>query len=181
MDFGAFLELEPGVEGLIPIGEMTFERRIRHPSEIVNEGDMVKVRVMSVDVQARRMSLSIKRVGEDPWTGALVRWSPDTVTEGKVTRIADFGAFVELAPGVEGLIHISELSDQHVRSAGEVVQEGQTVQAKVLSVDEDKRRISLSIKQLAEMADYTGAAQAEPEEARPKKKRKKPLKGGLDW
>ena len=181
MDFGAFLELEPGVEGLIPISEMTFERRIRHPSEIVKEGEIVKVRVMSVDSQARRISLSIKQVGEDPWVGALVRWSPESVVEGTVTRIAEFGAFVQLVPGVEGLVHISELSDQHVRSVNEVVQEGQTIQVKVLSVDEDKHRLSLSIKQLAQMSDYTGALQDESEPAKPKKKRKKPLKGGLDW
>ena len=181
MDFGAFLELEPGVEGLIPISEMTFERRIRHPSEVVSEGDLVKVRVMNVDPEARRISLSIKQVGEDPWVGALVRWSPESVVEGTVTRITEFGAFVEIVPGVEGLVHISELSDQRVRSVNEVVQEGQKVNVKVLSVDEDKRRISLSIKQLAQMPDYTGVSQDDSERPKPKKKRKKPLKGGLDW
>ena len=103
------------------------------------------------------------------------------LTEGKVTRITDFGAFVELAPGVEGLVHVSELADGHVRSVSDAVQEGQAVQAKVLSVDEERRRISLSIKQLTSMPDYTGpeGAPAEDQTA-PKRKRKKPLRGGLD-
>jgi len=178
-DFGAFTELEPGVEGLIPISEFTFERRIRHPSEIVSEGDAVKVRVMNVDTERRRISLSLKRAGDDPWVGASVRWPAETATEGVVTRLADFGAFVELAPGVEGLIHVSELSDSHVRSPADVVREGQTVQVKVLGVDEDARRISLSIKQLAQMADYTGSAGGDQAPETPRK-RKRPLKGGLE-
>ncbi len=181
MEFGAFLELEPGVEGLIPIGEMTFERRIAHPREIVSENEIVEVRVMDMDVERQRMSLSIKRVGDDPWVGASIRWAVDSVVEGTVTRTTDFGAFVELASGVEGLVHISELSTEHVRQVSEAVKPGDTVQAKVLDVDESTRRISLSIKQLAEMFDFTGDESAAESEAKPKPKRKKPLKGGLDW
>jgi len=182
MDFGAFVELEPGVEGLIPISEMTYERRIHHPSDIVKEGDVVRVRVMTMDLERKLISLSLKRVGDDPWMGASARWPANTVVEGTVKRLADFGAFVELTPGVEGLVHISEISDERIRSAGDVLREGQTVKAKVLSVDEDARRISLSIRQLVTMPDYTGpetTASAEP--AKPRPKRKKPLKGGLDW
>ena len=180
MDFGAFMELDEGVEGLIPIGEMTFTRRIRHPSEIVSEGDAVKVRVMSVDLERRRISLSLKRLEDDPWMGASVRWPPDSVAEGVVTRITEFGAFVELTAGVEGLVHVSELSEDRVRSVASVVSEGQLVQAKVLTVDEDARRISLSIKQLASMADYTGLESEEPEQTKEQPKRKRPLRGGLD-
>ena len=179
MDFGAFVELAEGVEGLIPISELTFERRVGHPREVVNEGDMVRVRVLGVDAERKRISLSLKRAGDDPWTGASVRWPVDGIVEGNVTRIADFGAFVELVPGVEGLIHISELADHRVRSVHEVVREGQLVQAKVLSVDEEQRRMSLSIKQLAATPGYTGMAD-EAEAAKPQEKRKKPLKGGLD-
>ena len=183
MDFGAFVELAEGVEGLIPISEMTFERRINHPKEIVAEGDVVKVRVIKVDVGRRRISLSIKRVGDDPWMGASVRWPVDSVVEGTVKRIAEFGAFVELTPGVEGLVHVSELSDGHVRAVGDVVSEGQQVEAKVLSVDEERRRIALSIKQRASMPDYTGdlPAGSEPEPPQAPRKRKRPLKGGLDF
>lgn len=182
--FGAFVELEPGVEGLVPISEMTFERRIKHPSEIVKAGEVIKVRVLSVDLAQRRISLSIKRVGDDPWMGASARWPAESVVTGVVKRLSEFGAFVELTPGVEGLIHISELSSERVRSVSDVVREGQSVQAKVLEVDEDRRRISLSMKRLREDPNYTGdadAGAAAPEPPKPQSKRKKPLKGGLEW
>lgn len=175
-DFGAFVELEPGVEGLIPMGELSFERRIHHASEVVNPGDVVKVRILSVELERKRIGLSLKRVGDDPWMGASVRWPQDEIVEGTVTRLADFGAFVELTPGVEGLVHISELSHNRVRSAGEVVREGQTVAVKVIDVDEDQRRIALSIKG-AGAAEY---AAADAEAPAPERKRNKPLKGGLE-
>jgi ribosomal protein S1 len=136
--------------------------------------------VLNVDLAAGRISLSIKRVGDDPWTGASVRWPVDAIVEGKVTRTADFGAFVELTPGVEGLIHISELSETRVRQVSDVAKPGQAVRVKVLEVDEDRRRISLSLKE-AVAADYAAPADAEPAASRPEKKRKKTLKGGLDW
>lgn len=181
MDFGAFVELEPGVEGLVPISEMTFERRIGHPREVVSEGEVIKVRVLNVDVAAGRISLSIKRVGDDPWMGASVRWPADSIVEGLVKRTTEFGAFVELTPGVEGLVHISELSDERVRQVSDVAKPGQTVRVKVLDVDEDRRRISLSLKQAA-AADYVAPPEsAEPAAPRLEKKRKKPLKGGLEW
>jgi small subunit ribosomal protein S1 len=178
-DFGAFFELAEGVEGLIPISEMSFERRVKHPSEVLEEGQTTQVRVMSVDLVAKRISLSLKRVGDDPWTGASVRWPVDSVVEGVVTRLESFGAFVELAPGIEGLVHISELGEQRIRSVSEAVREGEQVRAKVLSVDEDLRRISLSIKQLVTDPSYTGSEVAAAP-APPPQKRKRPLKGGLD-
>ena len=188
-DFGAFLELTPGVEGLIPISEMSFAKRIKHPSEVANVGDVVKVRVMSMDLDKKRISLSLKRVGDDPWMGASVRWPEESVTTGTVTRTADFGAFVELTPGVEGLVHVSEISTEHVRNVGAALQVGQSVKVKVLSVDETARRISLSIKQAGDVVDYSGymntadrqAAQPAPAEGgKAKKKKDKPRKGGLD-
>ena len=178
-DFGAFVELEPGVEGLVPIGEITYERRIGHPREELSEGQVVHVRVLKVDMAAGRISLSAKQAGEDPWIGASVRWPVDSGAEGVVKRITDFGAFVELAPGVEGLAHISELSDRHIRRVEEVVRVGQQVTVKILDVDEERRRMSLSLKRYAETAEASEAMTPEP--ARPPKKRKKPLKGGLDW
>ncbi len=181
MDFGAFVELEPGVQGLVPISEMTFDRRIGHPREVVSEGEVIKVRVLKVDPAAGRMSLSIKRVGDDPWTGASIRWPVDSIVEGVVKRTTDFGAFVELTPGVEGLIHISELSDTRVRQASDVAKVGQTVRVKVLEVEEDRRRIGLSLKQAAAEDYYAPAAEVEPAAPKPEKKRKKPLKGGLEW
>ena len=180
MNFGAFVELTEGVEGLVPISELTFERRIAHPKEVVSEGDVIKVLVMSVDVDRKRISLSLKQVGDDPWTGAAVRWPEDSVVEGVVTRTTEFGAFVQLVPGVEGLVHISELSEHRVNRVAEVVREGQSVQAKVVSVDEEKRRVSLSIKQLITADDYVPPAEdGDDQPAEPPKKRKVPLKGGL--
>jgi len=179
MNFGAFVELAPGVEGLVPISELTFERRVAHPKEIVNEGDVIKIRVMSVDLDRKRISLSLKQVGDDPWVGAAVRWAPDSIVEGVVTREAEFGAFVQLTPGVEGLVHISELSEQRVNRVGEVAREGETITAKVISVDEEARRISLSVKQLATSDDYALSAEDDDQPAREPKKRKTPLKGGL--
>ena len=177
-DFGAFVELEPGVEGLIPISEMTYTGRIRHPGDVVSEGDVVQVKVLSMDLDRQRISLSLKQVGEDPWMGASVRWPVGDTIEGIVMRATEFGAFVELARGVQGLVHISELSHQRVRAVEDVIKEGDRVQARVLSVDEEKHRISLSIKE----ASYSvGAVDAEaPEQAQSMKERKRPLKGGLD-
>lgn len=184
-DFGAFIEIEPGVEGLIPVSEMAF-RRIGHPREIVKVGDVVRVNVLSVDSQAKRIGLSLKQAGDDPWQGASVRWTAGSIVEGVVKRIADFGAFVELTDGVEGLVHISELDFKHVASVKAVVSEGQTVQVKVLEVDEERRRIGLSIKQTKDAPAGSAAsavgtmADLHAVQAKSDRNRKKPLKGGLD-
>jgi small subunit ribosomal protein S1 len=176
MDFGAFVELEEGVEGLIPMGELAFGRHLKSAAEAVSVGQVVQVRVMSIEPDRKRISLSLRRAGEDPWTGASIRWPAGSVAAGLVKRAAEFGAFVELASGVEGLVHISELSDQRVRSVGDVLREGQSVQVKVLEVDEDRRRISLSIKQ----AGQSTKPEAPSAPAPPPPKHKRPLKGGLD-
>ena len=179
VDFGAFVELTPGVEGLIPLSELSYER-VRRTGEVVSEGETVRVRVLTVDGEARRIGLSLKRAGDDPWIGASVRWAEGAVVEGRITRIADFGAFVELTQGIEGLVHISELADGFVRAVGDVAREGDRVKVKVLSVDEAAQRISLSVKQAAESPDYTGPIPDESSPTTPQRKRKKPLKGGLD-
>ena len=147
-DFGAFVEIEPGIEGLIPISEMSWSRRVGHPKEVLSAGETVKVFVMNVDPQRKRMSLSLKRAEEDPWMGAAIRFAEGSKVSGRVSRVTDFGAFVELGKGIEGMVHISELAEGYVASVGQVVSEGQNVEAKVLSVDESKRRIALSIKAL---------------------------------
>lgn len=148
--FGAFCELIPGVEGLIPISEMSYLQRIRHPSDIVKEGEMVRVKVLSMDLEKRRISLSLKQLSADPWSLAPARYPEGSIQTGKVLRMAAFGAFVELEPGVEGMVHISELSHDRVRSVGDVVREGQEVKCKVLEVDVERKRISLSIKDAVE-------------------------------
>jgi len=181
-NFGAFAELEPGVEGLIPVSEMGWSR-VRVPSDAVSVGDMVDCVVIRIEPEKKRLALSMKQATGDPWAGVLESFEPNSLVTGRVTRLADFGAFVELTPGVEGLIHISELSDKHVRTCGEVLQEGQEVETRVLGVDGENRRISLSIKQVKEPA---GAAPESHEASKPQKpKRSKPRRGGLsshfDW
>jgi len=178
-DFGAFAELEPGIEGLIPISEMSWTR-VRSAGDVVSVGDSVPCKVIRVEPGKRKLALSIKLAQGDPWNGVLESFEVQSLVTGTVTRLADFGAFVELKPGVEGLIHISELADRRVKSCGEVVQAGQEVETRIIGVDAENRRISLSIRQVAAPdadADQAAAMQA-AEEHKPKK-RKKPLRGGL--
>ncbi|KKM18068.1 hypothetical protein LCGC14_1669430 [marine sediment metagenome] len=176
-NFGAFVELEPGVEALIPISELSWSQRPRHASEVLQAGETVQPMVLQVDPGRRRISLSLKQAQANPWAGAAEAYPPQTEHAGRVTRIVDFGAFVEFTPGVEGLVHISELSDQHVRRVEDVVQVDQTIKVLVLEVDEANRRISLSLKQTA---DAGQAASAFADSGKPAKKRKRPLRGGLD-
>ena len=184
--FGAFVELAPGVEGLVPLSELSFDRRIRQAEQVVKVGDAISVKVLNVDAARRRIGLSLKQVGDDPWMGASNRWPEDSTVEGLVTRILDFGAFVELTAGVEGMIHISELSSNRVRAVGDVLTEGQTISAKVLEVDEERRRISLSLKAMeAEqghfaVAEAAGSQGDSDQASAAPRKRTKPLKGGLD-
>ena len=180
-EFGAFAELEPGVDGLIPISEMGWTR-INRTSDVVAVGDLVDVVVLRVEPNKRRIALSMKQAQEDPWAGVHDSYEANSIVKGRVTRLADFGAFVELAPGVEALIHISELSEARVRTCADAVKVGQEIDAKVLGVDQENRRISLSIKALtAHSQDATVTA----EPAKKPKKRKRPLRGGLsshfDW
>jgi len=173
--FGAFVELEPGVEGLIPISEMTWTHRPRHAGEVVEVGQTVQPLVLQVDMAQRRISLSLKQTQANPWAGASSKYPTGGEVVGTVKRIAEFGAFVELEAGVEGLVHISELSDEHVRRVEDVVQVGQPVTVRIRDVDEPARRISLTMRGFYS----TSAAEAAPRE-KPKKKRKRPLRGGLD-
>lgn len=177
-DFGAFAELEAGVEGLIPISEMSRTKRINKPSEVVKPGDIVEVQILRIQLKERRISLSIKQLQDDPWAGAVEHFPKAETVTGKITRITDFGAFVELRPGVEGLIHISELSEKRIRAVADAVTVGQEVQARILGVDPDKRRISLSLKPAPEHMVSADGQNAEPHTPR---KRKKPLRGGLNW
>jgi small subunit ribosomal protein S1 len=146
----------------------------------VREGDTIKVVVLQIDPVAHRLSFSLKQAGPDPWSTVNDRYATHMVVTGKVTRIADFGAFVELEPGLEGLVHISELSNQHVRTPGDVVKPGQDVRVRILEIDKDKRRISLSIRRADEAAPAEAPAAAAPAAAEKKKKRPQ-LRGGLDF
>ncbi len=175
VDFGAFAEVTQGVEALIPVSEMSWGR-VHRPKDLLSVGEMVDVVVIRLEPEKRRMALSMKQAAPDPWDGVAAEFPAEAVVTGRVTKTADFGAFVELRPGVEGLIHISELAEGHVRRPTDVVHPGQDVQVKILGVDMEHRRISLSIKALA----AAPPAEAPPEVAstKPVKKRKKPLRGG---
>src|SRR5215469_3550621 len=148
-DYGAFVELEPGVEGLIHISEMTWSRRMKHPSKVVKVGDQVEAVVLDVKPRERRVSLGIKQLEADPWTTVASRYDVGSVVEGRVRKLTDFGAFIEIEEGVDGLVHISDLSwTKRVKHPSEVLKKGQLVQAVILNIDAPNRRLSLGIKQL---------------------------------
>lgn len=182
-DFGAFVDLG-GVDGLVHISQLSWDR-IKHPSEVVELGQKVRVKVQKFDPQSGKISLAFRDLSESPWATAASDYPVKSRVTGRVTRLTDFGAFVRLGPGVEGLVHISELSHKRVFRVSDVLGEGQEVEVLVLSVDPEAQRISLSLKALearptrekdkgeAEMAD-------EPDTPRPPpKKRKTPLRGGI--
>jgi len=149
MDFGAFVELEPGIEGLIHVSEMSWVKKIHKPSDILKAGDTVDAVVLSVSPGERRISLGLKQALGDPWTAVAQKFPLGSTIEGPVTRLMKFGAFVQLTEGVEGLVHISEIvADRHINHPQDVLRAGQIVKAQVLGVDTEKRQIKLSIKQL---------------------------------
>jgi len=148
-DYGAFVELEAGVEGLIHISEMSWNRRLKHPSRIVEVGDEVEVEVLDVDAENRRISLGMKQTEPNPWDQVEETYAINAVVKGTVRNLTDFGAFVEVEEGIEGLVHVSDLSwTKKVKHPSEILQKGQEVEAVVLSVDGENQRLSLGIKQL---------------------------------
>jgi small subunit ribosomal protein S1 len=148
-NYGAFVELEPGVEGLVHVSEMSWTRRVRHPSKIVNVGDTVEVQVLDVNKATKRISLGMKQVEADPWDTIDDRYKPGMRVQGKVRNLTDFGAFVELEPGVDGLLHISDMSwTRNIGHPSEVLKKGQPVETQILNVDRDNKRISLGLKQI---------------------------------
>jgi small subunit ribosomal protein S1 len=146
VDFGAFVDLD-GIDGLIHISELSWSH-VNHPSEVVAIGDTVRIKVLDIDRDRQRISLGLKQTQEDPWQRVISTHRPGDVLEGTVTKVVAFGAFVEILPGVEGLVHISELADHHVENPSEVVEPGAKLNVKILEIDEDRRRLSLSIKRV---------------------------------
>ncbi len=146
VDFGAFVDLD-GIDGLIHISELSWSH-VTHPSEVVSIGDTVKIKVLDIDRDRQRISLGLKQTQDDPWQRVVSTYGPGNVLEGTVTKVVDFGAFVEVLDGVEGLVHISELADHHVENPREVVDVGAKLNVKILEIDEDRRRLSLSIKRV---------------------------------
>lgn len=148
-DFGAFVELEPGIEGLIHVSEMSWVKKIHKPSDVLKQGDVVEAVILGVQPAERRMSLGLKQALGDPWVDAARKWPAGSAVEGPVTRLTKFGAFVQVAEGVEGLVHISEIvADRRLNHPSDVLHAGQVVRAQVLAVDTEKRQMKLSMKQL---------------------------------
>jgi len=182
VDFGAFVDLG-GVDGLLHISQLSWGR-VEHPREVLAEGQKVRVKVEQVNRETGKISLAYRELLENPWTNAAVKYPVNGIVEGTVSKLMEFGAFVELEPGVEGLIHISELSYKRVWRPGDVVQEGQRVRVMVLSVDPEAQRMSLSMKQLEAKPEPKKEEDLEPGPPLDKKSRKrpgpdKPLQGGL--
>src|SRR5262245_16286163 len=182
-NYGAFIEIEEGIDGLLHVSDMSWVRKVAHPSEVVNRGDKVTCVVLNVDQERKRIALGLKQMNNDPWEGDIPgRYKPGQVVKGKVTKLTNFGVFVELEPGLEGLLHISELADHKVESPEDVVKQGDEVEVKVLRVDAADRKIGLSRKRLGwtkeeeEEEDAALAAEAPAEAARPAAKRE--LRGG---
>ena len=146
VDFGAFVDLD-GIDGLIHISELSWSH-VNHPSEVVQIGDTVRIKVLDIDRDRQRISLGLKQTQEDPWQRVINTHRGGDVLEGTVTKVVAFGAFVEIQPGVEGLVHISELADHHVENPSEVVEPGSKLNVKILEIDEERRRLSLSIKRV---------------------------------
>lgn len=148
-DFGAFVELEPGIEGMVHVSEMSWAKKVRKPGDMVKPGDVVEVMILGVQAAERRMSLGLKQTLGDPWIDAAERFAVGSQVEGPVTSFTKFGVFVQVADGVEGMIHISEISaEKRIERPQDVLRAGQVVKAKVLEVDKDKRQMRLSMKQL---------------------------------
>jgi small subunit ribosomal protein S1 len=148
-DYGAFVELENGVEGLVHVSEMSWSKRVKHPSKIVNPGDNVEVEVLSVDPKARRISLGMKQIQENPWQTLHDRYQIGTRVHGRVRNLTDFGAFIEIEDGVDGLVHVSDISwSRRIKHPSEVLKKGQEIDAIITSIDTENRRLSLSIKDL---------------------------------
>ncbi len=182
MDFGAFVDLG-GIDGLLHISQLAWGR-VKHPSEVVHEGQQIQVKIESVDKQAGKISLAYRDLLESPWSGAEMKYPVTSTVHGKVTKLMEYGAFVELEPGVEGLVHVSQLSHKRVWRVSDVVKEGDEIDAVVLSIDEEAQRISLSMKDLIEEpkpAKEEGSPEAQEPAPPPKRRQQptKPLQGGL--
>src|SRR3954467_2378701 len=146
VDFGAFVDLE-GIDGLIHISELSWSH-VNHPSELLEIGQEVQVKVLDIDRERQRISLGLKQTQSDPWQQVIDTYDQGDVVEGRVTKVVTFGAFIEVVPGVEGLVHISELADHHVENPREVVSQGETVKARIIEMDAERRRLSLSLKRV---------------------------------
>ena len=159
-EFGIFIGIEEGIDGLIHVSDLSWTKKIRHPNELYNVGDMIQAKVLTVDKENEKFTLGIKQLTEDPWLEVPNRYPTGTVVKGIITNITDFGLFVEVEEGIEGLVHVSELSRKKVKNPKENFEEGQEIQAKVIHVSADERRLGLSVK------DYQDEMEKKPEDSK---------------
>jgi small subunit ribosomal protein S1 len=178
-NYGAFIEIEEGIDGLLHVSDMSWVRKVSHPSDVVAKGDKVKCVILNVDQERKRVALGLKQMASDPWEGDIPgRYHPGDVKKGKVTKLTNFGVFVELEAGLEGLLHISELADEKVESPEEVVKVGDEIEVKVLRVDPADRKIGLSRKRIGEEGVPEEAETPPAEEPAAEKGAKRELRGG---
>lgn len=179
-NYGAFVELEQGIDGLLHVSDMSWTRKVSHPSEIVEKGQEIKCRVISVDQSRRRIALGLKQLDEDPWVTTIPeKYAPGQLVKGKVTKITNFGVFVGLEDGLEGLLHISELADHKVENPEEIVKVGEEIEVKVLRVDIDERKIGLSRKRVDWTEDHGDGESKAESKSQESSKPVQELKGGL--
>jgi small subunit ribosomal protein S1 len=182
-NYGAFIELEEGIDGLLHVSDMSWTRKISHPNEMLEKGQEIECRVLSVDQERRRIALGLKQLEEDPWASDIPsRYQPGELVKGTVTKITNFGVFVGLEDGLEGLLHISELADHKVENPEEVVKVGDEIEVKILRVDTEDRKIGLSRKRVDWAEEQEAAANAAEAGDKPSASpnvASKDLKGGL--
>jgi small subunit ribosomal protein S1 len=152
-DFGVFVDIGSEIDGLVHVSDISWSQRVKHPSELYKRGDRVQARVLKVDPESQKFSLSVKHLTVDPWSGIEIRFKKGSVVAGRVSRVADFGVFVELADGIEGLVHISELSREKVDNPNSLFKAGDEVGAVVLAVDRTNKKISLSVRAYQDETD----------------------------
>ncbi len=182
-NYGAFIEIEPGIDGLLHVSDISWTRKIAHPNEILKKGEMVRCVVLVVDQDKQRVALGMKQLTEDPWLEAIpTAYKPGMVVQGKVTKITNFGVFIELEDDLEGLLHISELSDQKVENPQDIVKADEELEVKILRVDTQDRKIGLSLKraQWGEAGEGEAAAPDAEGESSKSGKAPKPMRGGMD-
>ncbi|MBX3355281.1 MAG: 30S ribosomal protein S1 [Phycisphaeraceae bacterium] len=181
-NYGAFIEIEPGIDGLLHVSDISWTKKVAHPNELYKKGDLVKCVVIDVDQEKQRVGLGVKQLTEDPWIEAIPSaYRPGMIVKGKITKITNFGVFVELEEGLEGLLHISELSDQKVENPQDVVKPGQEVDVKILRVDTEERKIGLSLKR-AQWGSAQAASEAgeRPVDREDFGRSSKATRGGMD-
>jgi small subunit ribosomal protein S1 len=175
-NYGAFIEIEEGIDGLLHVSDMSWVRKVSHPSEVLAKGNQVQCVILNVDQDRKRVALGLKQMATDPWEGDIPsRYRPNEIKKGKVTKLTNFGVFVELEPGLEGLLHISELADDKVESPEDVVKVGDEIEVKILRVDASDRKIGLSRKRLHWTPEQQEEAAAEEATGAPQKRE---LRGG---